>query len=183
MATQVAPVTFSFRDAKGWIGHLKHHIAWDDASPTFAADVISVYDALSLAIEGLTNCAFQGTSFWQQGTPPTLTYGTNAQYPAEWMKAVMTFSTAINQVISRFKIPAPKIAIMEADGITVINDGTSTPVVNYVNAVKVGVNSAHVATASGDPYTHFEGGIVKLGKQPRRFNGRVKSADLVAGEP
>jgi hypothetical protein len=56
-------------------------------------------------------------------------------------------------------------------------------VVAFVNAVKnADASGTYVSNAAGLPYTHFEGGIVKFGKQQRRINERVKSAHLVAGE-
>ena len=181
MALQTILFRTSWRDAKGWIGKVTHHISCDDADVNFFSDVHTAAAALQAAIGGLTNCAFAGDSGLFLETPPTLTYGDNLQYPAEWMKAVFTFSTDDGE-ISRFKIPAPEIDLMETDGITIKNDGTQLQVVAYVNAVKNASGGAFVSTRSGHPYTHFEGGIVRLGKQPRRFNGRVKSATLVAGE-
>lgn len=182
MAIRTLNLDLGFRDAKGWVGKMRFHISGDGVTNTLD-DFGAAAATLITAVEALTNATLQsaiGPALAQQFS---LAYGTNAEYPAEWMKAVFTFSTDTAQ-ISRFKVPAPKIAIMETDGITVINDGTSTPVVNFINAVKnADASGTFVSTQAGLPYTHFEGGIVRLGKQPRRFNGRVKSADLVQGEP
>lgn len=182
MALQIVPISFSWRDAKGWVGRTRFHITGDDSAPTFVADMATVITNLQAAVGGLTNAAFQGSNGFYLFTSPSLVYGDNLQYPAEWMKAVFQFSTSINTVISRFKIPAPEIDLFEADGVTIKNDGTQAQVVAFVNAVKDTSTSAHVSTASGDAYTHFEGGLLRLGRQPRRFNERVKSATLVAGE-
>jgi len=181
MALIVEPVHLSYRDAKGWIGRLTFYVSGDTGSNTLD-DFNSCAATLKTAVDGLTNAIIQSTGGLPSPAIYTLQYGTNAEYPAEWMKCVMTFSTAQNE-IHRFKIPAPKIAIMESDGITVINDGTSSPVVAFVNAVKnADPSGTFVSTKSGEAYTHFEGGIVRLGRQPRRFNERVKSSHLVAGE-
>lgn len=182
MALVVNPVEFSWRDAKGWVGRTRYHITADGADAGFFTDLSTKVNALQAAIAGLTNCAYAGTTLnLFIGNEPTLTYGDNAEYPAEWMKAWMTFSTDLG-TISRFRIPAPEIDLFETDGITIKNDGSQAQVVAYVDAVKNLVGTAYVSTASGLAYTHFEGGQLKLGKQPRRFNGRIKSATLVAGE-
>lgn len=175
------PVTFSYRDAKGWIGRMRFWISEDDGAANYPGDVIALADDLRSAVLGLTNGAEQNPDGILFGPRQTLAYGTNAEYPAEWMKAVMTFSTDQGS-ISRFKVPCPKIAIFDTDGITVKNDGSVAVVVTFVNLMKGLTGGAYVSTLSGEPYTHFEGGILRLGKQPRRFNGRVKSAGLVAGE-
>jgi hypothetical protein len=174
------PYTISFRDAKGFIGKMKFFISGaDDNTPS---DFSSAADTLTVAVEALTNAALQATGSIGFFGIITLTYGTNAEYPAEWMKAVMQFSNGSGQ-IARWKVPAPKIAIMESDGVTVINDGTSAPVVAFVNAVKnADASGTFVSSESGLPWTHFEGGLVRFGKQPRRFNERIKSSHLVAGE-
>jgi len=136
---------------------------------------------LLAALEGLTNAAVSASQLGTTGLI-TLTYGTNAEYPAEWMKAVMQFSNGATN-IGRFKVPAPKIAIMDTDGVTVLNDGTSAPVVAFVNAMKnADTSGTFISNAAGLPWTHFEGGLVKFGKQPKRFNERIKSSHLVQGE-
>jgi hypothetical protein len=148
------------------------------------ADFASAADTLLTALSALTNGALASTSGidFTNHLTLTLTYGTAAQYDAEWMKAVMTFTTD-GGVISRFKVPAPKVALFEADKVTIINDGTSTPIVNFVNAVKTAdASGTQITTRTGVPYTHFVGGILRIGKQPRRFNEFIKSAKLVAGE-
>lgn len=181
MAIRTIPANFNWRDAKGFVYRTRFWIS-GDASTNEPTDYTACADTLATALEALTNCALQSDN----GVPffgiITLTYGTNAEYPAGFMKAVMQFSNGDGQ-IGRFKIPAPKIAIMDTDGVTVLNDGTSTPVVNFVNAMKdADASGTYVSNAGGLPWTHFEGGLVKFGKQPRRFNERVKSSHLVAGE-
>src|SRR5215469_16183437 len=130
------PVEFSWRDAKGWVGRTRYHVTADGADSGFFSDVSSIINGLQAAIGGLTNAAYQGCN--QNafvGTEPALAYGDNAEYPAEWMHAWMTFSTDLGQ-ISRFRIPAPEIDLFELDGITIKNDGTQAQVVAYINAVK-----------------------------------------------
>lgn len=181
MATDtIFPVSLSYRDAKGWIGTIKYHIANDSSIGTYLADARTVALAVQNAITAMTNAAFQYGS-WPQTNVKTLVFGTNADYAMEWVKAVMTFSTDAGSFL-RQKIPAPILGILETDRVTVVNDGTNALVTAYVNAMKTAVNSSFVSDRAGLPYTHFEGGIVRLGKQPRRFNGRIKSARLVAGE-
>lgn len=175
------PLSLSYRDAKGWIGRMKFWITEDDGAAGFPGDVITQADTLRAAVLGLTNGAEQNPDGLLFSPRQTLAYGTNAEYPAEWMKAVFTFTTD-QGTISRFKVPAPKIAIFDTDGITVLNDGTQAAVVAFVNAVKNPSGGAFTSTLDGQAYTHFVGGILRLGKQPRRFNEFIKSAHLVAGE-
>ena len=180
-APETIKYTMSWRDAKGFVSRTVIHITGDSSVGTFPADVRAVAEGVQAAIGGLTNCAFAGDSGIPLLTPPTLAYGDNLEYPAEWMKAVMTFTTDFGD-ISRFRIPAPEIDNFDTDGVTVLNDGTQAQVVGYVAAMKTQINSAFVSTRSGQPYTHFVGGILRLGKQPRRFNEFIKSSHLVAGE-
>lgn len=181
MALRTLKLPVSFRDAKGFVGREQFFIT-GDASGNTPTDFAAAADTLITALQGLTNAALQSAGSIGFFGQITLTYGTNAQYPAEWMKAVMQFSNG-NGAISRFKIPAPKIALMDTDGVTVLNDGTQAAVVAFVNAVKnADASGTYVSDVAGVPYTHFEGGLVKFGKQPRRFNERIKSSHLVAGE-
>jgi hypothetical protein len=181
MAIDVLPFTASYRDAKGFVGRIRFHVSTDSASGTVVADTDTVISAVLAAANNLTNAALASFAGFRIAAQPTLTYGTNAEYPAEWMKAVMTFSTDLG-TIHRFRIPAPKIALFDTDGVTILNDGTQAAVVAYVAAMKTAVNSAFVCSPGGQPLTHFVGGILRLGKQPRRFNEFIKSSHLVAGE-
>lgn len=182
MATNILIYRSSWRDAKGFVGRVVHHITGDSSADTFLADVNNVAQTLQAAIGGLTNAHFAGDSGLSgfQSTQ-SLGYGDNLEYPAEWMKAVFQFSTD-DGTISRFKIPAPELDIFDTDGVTVLNDGTQAQVVAYINAVKNAIGTAFCSTQGGRPFTHFEGGLLRFGKQPRRFNERIKSSHLVAGE-
>jgi len=181
MALRTIPFGMSFRDAKGFIGRVRFFVT-GDAGVNTPDDFTAAADTLESAVQGLTNAALQSETGIAFNNLITLTYGTNAQYPAEWMKAVMQFSNGSTQ-IGRFKIPAPKIAIFDTDGVTVLNDGTQALVVAFVDAMKnADASGTYISNASGLPWTHFEGGLLRLGKQPRRFNERIKSSHLVAGE-
>jgi len=174
--------TMSTRDAKGWVKRYNYFITADNADAGFAVDTETVADALETAILGLTNAAEATRP--QQTTGQTvldLAYGTNAEVRQNWNQARMMFVTAKGSK-SIFGIGAPKIAIFDTDGITILNDGTQALVVAYVNAVKTASGTAFVSTESGLAYTHFVGGILKIGRQPRRFNEMVKSSNLVQGE-
>lgn len=181
MALQVLPATINMRDAKGFVYRTRFHITVQDTDPTFPGDAGTLVNNVKNAVLGLTNAAYQGTTFALFTSPPTLTYGDNLEYPAGFMKTVMTFTTDLG-TIHRFKIPAPEIDIFDTDGVTVLNDGTQAQVVAYVNAMKGVINNSYVSTAGGLAFTHFVGGIFKAGKQPRRFNEFIKSSHLVAGE-
>lgn len=183
MAQRILPFNLGYRDAKGWVGRMRFFISDADGSAAIAS-FEACADTLTAAVSGLTNAALQSTSGLggKSENELGLAYGANSEYPAEWMKAVMTFTTD-DATISRFKVPAPKIAIFDTDGITVLNDGTQALVVAFVSAVKTAdAGGAFVSTKTGLPYTHFVGGILRLGKQPKRFNDFIKSSHLVAGE-
>jgi len=181
MATITFPFNLVYRDAKGFIGRMRFFVSGDSGLNT-AVDFQSAQFTLLTAVDALTNCALQAETGFSSNPIITLTYGTNAEYPAQWMKAVMQFSNGSGQ-IGRFKVPAPKVAIMDTDGVTVLNDGTQALVVAFVNAMKVAdASGTFISNASGLPWTHFEGGLVRFGKQPRRFNERIKSSHLVQGE-
>jgi len=181
MANVTLLQTYSFRDAKGFIGRTRYFITGDDASGTFSDDVQTVLDTLGPAVIAMTNAALSSANGPQIVTRQSLSYGANSEYPAEFMKAIFTFTTD-SASISRFSIPAPKLAIFDTDGVTVLNDGTQALVVAYVAAVKTAVNTVFVSTLSGLPFTHFVGGKFKGGRQTFRHNQFIKSSHLVAGE-
>lgn len=181
MAILTQGVSFNFRDAKGFIGRTRFFISGDGManSPT---DYNSMAATLLAAVSNLTNASLQSVGGMVLEGELSLIYGANSNYPAEWMKAVMQFSNDKGQ-IGRFKIPAPKIALMDSDGVTVLNDGTQAQVVAFVNAMKnADASGTYVSNASGQHWTHFEGGLVRFGRQPKRVNERIKSSHLVAGE-
>ena len=181
MAIRTELVSVGFRDAKGFVGRTRFFVS-GDASLNSPTDFSSAADTLVTAIQGLTNATLQSADGLAFFGIITLSDGTNAESPAQWMKAVMQFSNGDGQ-IGRFKIPAPKIAIMDTDGVTVLNDGTQALVVAYVNAMKnADPSGTYISNAGGLPWTHFEGGLVRFGRQPRRFNERIKSSHLVQGE-
>jgi hypothetical protein len=182
MAIVQQKISATWRDAKGWTKRYTYYITADNADAGFYTDVAAVVQALQAAITGLTNAA-PAVKFPAGGAQGVqdLAYGTNAEYPANWMEARMMFTTT-KGARSVFGIGAPKIALFDTDGVTILNDGTQAAVVSYVNAVKNASGTAFVSTADGQAYTHFVGGILKLGKQPRRFNELVKSSHLVQGE-
>lgn len=183
MALHTVPYHINFRDAKGYIGRMRFFITEDDAAVGFPADMVNLADTAAGVIQALTNAAFQSDSGLSSISVQGLVYGTNAEYRGEWMKAVYTFSTA-NGDIARFKVPAPKASQFDTDGITVKNDGSVAIVVAFVNLIKnTAAGPAFFSNRDGEGFAHFEGGIVRLGKEPKRINGRIKSAGLVAGEP
>lgn len=181
MALQVLPATINMRDAKGFVYRSRFHVTVQDTDPTFPGDAGALVNGVVQAVLGLTNCAYQGTTFALFKSPPTLTYGDNLEYPAGFMKAVMTFTTDLTTV-HRFKIPAPELDIFDVDGVTVKNDGSQAQVVAYVAAMKATINGSYISSGTGLALTHFVGGIFKSGHQPRRFNEFIKSSGLVAGE-
>jgi len=178
----VSKFNISTRDAKGWIKNYRYFITADNTDTNYFTDRSTTASALRDAILGLSNAGLQSdTSLDSAQTVKTLVYGTNAQYPANWMEARMMFTTD-KGARSVFGIGAPKVAVFDTDGITVLNDGTQALVVAYVAAVKTGTGTAFVSTEDGQAFTHFVGGILKIGSQPKRFNEMVKSSHLVAGE-
>jgi len=181
MAALTEKFSTTWRDARGWTARNTFYVTGDTVL-NVPNDWQAAAFTLIAALEALTNCALQSTSFNTGFGLITLTYGTNAEYPSAWMKALMQFSNGSTS-IGRFLIPAPKIALFESDGTTIINDGTSAPVVAFVNAMKnADPSGTFVSDAAGLPWTHFEGGRFVGRKEPRRINMRVKSSHLVAGE-
>lgn len=182
MAITTVPYRLSYRDAKGFVGTFHTWITSDTTSLTLYADIAGIAQGIRTAVNALTNAALQSDSGLpadNNAVPPV--YGTNAEYPAEWMKAVMTFSDGDGN-LHRFKVPAPKITIFDTDGVTVLNDGTQAAVVAFISAMKAVQGAAFPSSKSGIAFTNFLGGILRLGKQPRRFNELIKSSHLVQGE-
>lgn len=182
----VALVTSTFsaatRDAKGWTRNYKYFVTADVADANYEADLSNAAATLEAAILGLTNAALSRRAALATGQSiQPLAYGTNAEYPANWMAARFMFVTSKGSR-AVFSIGAPKVAIFDTDGITVLNDGTQALVVAYVAAVKTAIGTAFVSTVDGQAFTSFVGGILKIGRQPRRFNEFIKSSHLVQGE-
>jgi len=181
MANVTMRQNYTWRDAKGFTFTTRYHVTGDDSDLTFAADLQTVLDALGVSLVALTNCAIQSQVGPQVGAAHGLAYGTNAEYPSVSQVAVMTFTTD-SPTIARYKIPAPKIALFDTDGVTILNDGTQAAVDAYVAAVKTAVNTVFISTASGLPYTHFVGGQWRGETLRKRHNQFIKSSHLVAGE-
>lgn len=182
MALNTLRYFVTLRDAKGWTGRTSVWISYDPSDPANFEDVATVAATLRNAIEGLSNAAFQsdgGASGDSSAVP--LAYGTNAEYPAAWQHAVYTFQDS-SGAIHRYRIPAPKLAQFDTDGVTVKNDGSVAAVVAFIDAMKNASGTGFVSSRQGLPLTKFVGGILSQGKQPRRFNMNIKSAGLVAGE-
>ena len=181
MALFAQKYTIGWRDARGWTTRTTFYVTGDSVLNS-AGDFNAAADTFLAAIEPMTNCALQAFNGPTGQGIITLTYGTAAQYIAEWMKCTMTFSNGSEQ-LWRLKIPAPKTSYLLSDQVTVINDGTNALVTALVNAVKNADSSGtYISNVNTLPYTHFEGGLVRIGKEPRRINGRIKSSHLVQGE-
>jgi len=182
MANVTQRISWSYRDAKGWKKIYKYWVTGDAADAGFFTDMDTVVGTLESAISGLTNAAEQTRPpFIGASQQRPLSYGTAAEYVANWMEARMMFATDAG-TRAVYGIGAPKVAIFDTDRITVLNDGTQALVVAYVNAVKTGSGTAFVSTQDGQPFTKFVGGILKIGVQPKRFSEPIKSSHLVAGE-
>lgn len=171
------------RDAKGWTGRTGVWITYDAGDPANFQDVATCAATLRNAILGLSNAAFQsdGGASGDSSAIPAAYGAAGVEYQEAWQHAVMTFEDSAGNV-HRYRIPAPKVAIFDTDKTTVLNDGTQALVVAYVNAMKNASGTAFVSSRSGLALTKFIGGIEVGGKQPRRFNGLIKSSHLVAGE-
>lgn len=182
VALVTSQYTASTRDAKGWIKVYRYWITADVADANYEADLSNCAATLRAAILGVTNAAEARRASLATGQSVVdLAYGTAAQYIANWQQARMLFTTAKGSR-SVFGVGAPKAALFDTDGITILNDGTQALVVAYVDAVKNATGTAFVSTEDGQAYTHFVGGILKVGRQPKRFNEMVKSSHLVQGE-
>lgn len=182
MAVSTVRYNISFRDAKGWINRQHYWITGDDTDVTFGADLLGIAQTIKTAVTALTNGAFAGDSGLSgKDSAIAPSYGSNSEYPAAWQGAVMTWTDSVGS-IHRWKIGAPKIAIFDTDGVTVLNDGTQALVVAYVAALKTTSNGVFPSSRNGQPFTNFVGGVLRMGTQPKRFNEFVKSSHLVQGE-
>lgn len=172
----------STRDSKGFTHRYKYWLTGDNADGGFNADIATKAQALEAAILGLTNAVGTARASLTGGDmTAALAYGGTGVFQQNWIAARMMFTDA-NGVAHVFSVGAPKSAIFDTDGTTVLNDGTQALVVAYVNAVKNAVGTVFVSTPDGAAYTSFVGGKLKLGKQPRRFNEKIKSSHLIQGE-
>lgn len=181
MALFTQKYNVGWRDARGWISRNTFFVTGTVGVNT-ADDYNAAGDTLINAIIPMTNAALQSVGGPAGYGIITLTYGTAANYIAGWMKCRMQFSNGSGGIL-RLAIPAPKQSYLLADLVTVDNSGGNALVTAFVNAVKNADSSGtYVSDAAGLPYTHFEGGLVRIGKEPRRINIRIKSSTLVAGE-
>lgn len=111
MAAPVSAFRFSliFRDAKGQVSRTRAI-----AGGATAAAVITDIGALATDMQDVTN-AHVTTSL---DSTINRTYGTNAEFPNVEDKMVLTFVDPAGN-LHRYQIPAPKLAMFQADGETV----------------------------------------------------------------
>jgi len=161
MPAAVQKVAFSFRDAKNQVARMVFFIG--DTTPT------TVYaDAATLKghLQALTNATVSivATDF------TVTTSGTAAVYGSVEDKAVFTFQDS-DAVLHRWKVPAPKSAIFQADGETV--DFGNADVAAFVTDMTTFIYDQDQVKISASV-----GGTRARVKAIRRFNVRTRNPAL-----
>jgi hypothetical protein len=137
----------TYRDAKGNTGRVSFYVA---STGTVASEQLAANTVVN-SIAALTNALEQSRTGPGTSVAGLVTYGTNAEFPSIEDKAVFTFADA-NGGLHRFQIPAPKLAIFDADGETV--DKTQADVVTFTSALV-----ANAVNRNGIAIGFFVGGI------------------------
>lgn len=161
MPAALQKVSFTFRDAKNQTARMTFIIG--DTTPT------TIYaDAATLKghLQALSNAHVQIVATDYTDT----TTGTAAVYGSVEDKAVFTFQDA-DGVLHRWKVPAPKTAIFQADGETVDFSVTA------VNDFKTDM-LAFIYDQDGVQITSSVGGTRARVKAQRRFNVRTRNPAL-----
>jgi hypothetical protein len=153
----------SLRDDRGLLGRTSFRVTAADigAGATAAA---SITDAVIAASNGAA-ASYSGIL----SGPQSADYGADAQYESSSQEAVLTFKSAAGQ-LSRLTVPAPKVTIFKADGITV--DGADSLVGDISDAVL-----ASGVTISGAALTTFVGGHL-IQRRRKQLQSSLKTADL-----
>ena len=160
-----------YKDAKGQTGAFRFYVT--AANP---ADLVAVEQGVQTATAAITNALLFSIPGGWDGLEATGELGNTGTYQDITLKANMTFVDT-NGAIHRYQIPAPKLAIFEADGVTV--DGDQTDVAAWVTAMLFAyAGPSNVCSRSGHALSNFVGGTLLKRKQRRRLNIFIEDPQL-----
>jgi hypothetical protein len=182
-STHIEPASATYRDAKGNTGVFRFFVSWTDAAAT-RDDLASQIGSVVTAYSALTNAALQSIKGGGAGEYGVAQYGAHASggaYESIVEKAVMVFQDA-SGTLHRYEVMAPKIAIFEADKVTVNPAGTG--VATFISAMSTaGTHNVQLCSRSGILLTNYMGGFFRARKIRRRLNVLVLQPDLTASLP
>lgn len=151
------PQSATYRDDKGQTATVRFFVtAADEAAALTSAQ------AIVTALSALTNAAFDGARGAYTSVPAAHAYGANATFESVEDKAMLTFQTEVGSM-HRYQVPAPKEAIMLADGETV------NPANGLVAAFAAALGAGG-ASRDGVAISDYIGGIRIRRRFQRRFN-------------
>lgn len=151
------PQSATYRDDKGQVATVRFYVLAADEG-----DALTAAQAIVAAISAMTNAAFDGARGAYTTVPAAHAYGANATFESVEDKAQVTFQTEVGSM-HRYKIPAPKEAIMLADGET-LNPA------NGLVATFAAAMAAGAASRDGVAITDLIGGVRTRSRFQRRFN-------------
>lgn len=182
-------VSFSFRDSKGQVRKITLcYNAEAVASNNLYADFMGATAATVPLLQALSNAHVQ-SSYDPLPTNPNeyrgYSYGTSSEYQSVAQQAVLSYTLVDNAGIAqagtgRVTIPAPKLSIFLADGITV--DPTNAAVVAFSATLTAAsyplTNAAGLATRDSLLYGNLVGGVFIGRKISRKMNKFVYNPEL-----
>jgi len=152
MAAEVNAAAFTFRDSQGRTSTVRMWLKADNADPTvFNTALNNVYAALTPC----TNAAPQQVTLFP---PQDVSYGVNAVYASIMDKAILMFQDNAG-ARHMFHVPAPKAAMFDVDGVTVVNTG--------ITATLTAAITANAQSRDASPLAFLSGWLAKARNQRR----------------
>lgn len=150
---------------------------WYQSADT-AANGVTLATAMIAAVEGCSNASGYAGRGPVYGTPAKGARGINAEFPNIEDKVVFQFVTT-NERLLRLHIPAPKIAIFQADGMTV--DFTQANVVTLVDLLEnTAATPYFVCGPIQEPISTVVSGFRQRAKNRRRISTLSIGSDGVS---
>lgn len=182
MANQIALQTVTLRDARGHIGRTRFYYQYDTAVSAAIAAARGSVDALLTLLEALSNAAVVSVGGLASIEHSPLSYGAApAVYQTCEDKAVMTYLAGAagpsRYTLSRVAIPAPILAMFEADAESV-NLGYAAVAAFSAAMLAVDGSGGRVVTKGGLPLVNTVSGTLARRKLQRKLSIYDKSANL-----
>lgn len=183
----VAPVahamnrgSVTLRDGKGFTRTWHYYL---NTNGDTAANGVTLAQSLASTWAAMSNAAVQSTQGYSSEYG-VIQRGANSEYQSVQQKAILVMQDNAG-TLHRFSLPAPKIAIFLADGVTV--DKTNTLVQNWVAAMGAtgsppAASTIFSANRDGGWFATFVGGTFQGKGVPHRVNITILDATLTNPE-
>lgn len=177
----IYPQSYTYRDAKGQVATFRHYInAVGSTGASPIDDALLVAQAVVTALDATTNAALQA-GHGPFGEVGVVQYGANG---VQWQEVISKGKMVMQDAkgsLHNYLIPAPKIAMFEADQQT-LNPGNGL-LAALVGALTTPINGVFVCAKDGTQITNYMGGYWVGKKIHRRLNVFILTPALTGGLP